>query len=76
MVKADTVSEQQWGFWDFMATAVCERVISHHRHSTDIYMQADIAGVSQGNLPRNDGYSLVPTLQGETQDQPKSVPLF
>lgn len=37
-------------------------------------MQADIAGIAQGNLPRNDGYSLVPTLQGETQDQPKSVP--
>ena len=35
--------------------------------------QADIAGVSQSSLPLNDGYSLVPTLQGKAQDQPKSV---
>ena len=35
--------------------------------------QADIAGIPLESLPENDGYSLLPTLIGQTQDQPKSV---
>ena len=34
-------------------------------------MQADIAGIPESTLPPNDGYSLVPTLEGKTQEQPK-----
>ena len=34
-------------------------------------IQADIAGIPESTLPPNDGYSLVPTLEGKTQEQPK-----
>lgn len=35
-------------------------------------LKADIANVDPSLLPTNlDGYSLVPTLQGKQQDQPK-----
>ena len=37
------------------------------------YFQADIAGIPESFLPPNDGYSLVPTLKGKTQEQPKYV---
>lgn len=55
VVKPGVVVEQQWGFWDFLATA------------------ADIAGLPQSTLPPNDGYSLLPTLQGNSQPQPRYV---
>ena len=38
-------------------------------------LQADIAGVPLSSLPVNDGYSLLPTLQGNSQDQPRFLPL-
>ena len=53
VVTEGTVSNQQWGFWDFLETA------------------ADIAGIQTSSLPANDGYSLVPTLKGMSQDQPQ-----
>jgi arylsulfatase A-like enzyme len=54
VTKANTVSNQQWGFWDFLQTA------------------AGIANVDDSLLPSNlDGYSLVPTLKGQQQQQPK-----
>lgn len=55
VVKPGVVVQQQWGFWDFLATA------------------ADIAGVPLSSLPVNDGYSLLPTLQGNSQDQPRYI---
>ncbi|XP_011409959.1 PREDICTED: steryl-sulfatase-like [Amphimedon queenslandica] len=54
VTEPNKISNQQWGFWDFLQTA------------------ADIANVDPSLLPTNlDGYSLVPTLQGKQQDQPK-----
>ena len=64
VVKPGTVVDQQWSFWDFLATAVSER----HTHT---HTQADIAGIPKGSLPINDGYSLLPTLEGKVQDQPR-----
>ncbi|XP_065921017.1 N-acetylgalactosamine-6-sulfatase-like [Dysidea avara] len=56
VTKPGTVSEQQWGFWDFLQTA------------------AEIAEVPTNSLPdKLDGYSLVPTLKGNNQEQPEYI---
>jgi arylsulfatase A len=55
VAPAGVISEQQWAFYDFMATA------------------ADIAGVSPALVPVNDGYSILPTLKGQTQAQPAFI---
>ena len=98
VVRPNVVSDQQWGFWDFMATAVSQychvlcalfvytvvkilhvlwvveaSALTGSDTSSLLSMQADIAGIPLDSLPINDGYSLVPTLQGNTQTQPKLV---
>ena len=47
------------------------QVVAINPVSLLLLMQADIAGIPESTLPPNDGYSLVPTLEGKEQEQPK-----